>query len=364
MIRIGYLLIGILTSLSTFAQHTSIRARIGQGWYDMSQLKTLHQDAIKLSSPLVLRSTSTFPAYLNTQIQFVNHSADGRTGIGFVWDHVSTGGRLAYRDYSGELRSDQRLRAEGIGLLYEGIFPITHRLSLVPSAQLLLTFTTLKNNEYQRIYTQVSEATIDFNALGVGFTPGAALRYQVGAWSLDASIGYHLATAQGFYQTGNKDITLTHVADRTAIRPQWSGVRTSLTVGKSFGQSESGPVMVTEANRAQVMRYKGGLSPRFFVGLQSYSKLKHLRPLLREHHDVELNTYYQAYQNQRILAGVVAAVGGALVGWPMGAFAGGGEFNQPMFITGMSLTTVSVILQEVAGGKARQLVRRYNALLH
>ncbi len=315
------------------------------------------------SNPLPLRSTSTFPAFLNTQLQFVNHSPDGRTTIGFVWDHVSTGGRLAYSDYTGELRSDQRLRAESVGATFERIIPVKSHLSIVPNTQLLFSFTSMQNEEYQRIYNQASSATANFNALGVGITPGVDLHFQSGPWLLNANVGYHLATAQAFHLVNNKDIKLTRLADQSAVKPQWSGVRIGFTVGRSFGTASADHVMITEASRDQLMSYRGGLSPRFVVGSQTYRKIKHINHLLQQQNNAQIHAYIEQYKSNAAGAFVLGIVGGAMVGWPVGTMLGGGKFNHSVFAVGMSVSTISLILQEVAGYKARKIVRRYNELL-
>ena len=351
----------VLTVTLVSAQHTSIRLRMGQGWYRMEELRGLHEDFIEMSSPLAVKSTSTFPAHLNTQLQFVNHSPNGRAAGGFVWSHSSTGGRLAYSDHTGELLSDQLLRTEGIGGFFECALPVTSHVFVVPNAQLLMTFTSLEAEEYLSVYGHSSSATAVFNAIGAGMSLGMALRYQRKSWSVEANLGYHLSTAEGFYGV-DESAKLVRTANQASVSPQWDGLRLGLTIGKSFGETTSEPLMATEENKHLMMRYQGGLSPCFYVGNDKYRKFKHINILLQEHKDIQLETYIEQYKSNAAGSVVLGIIGGAMVGWPMGNMLGGRKFNHTLFAVGMSTSTVSLILQEVAGYKARKITSRYNEL--
>ena len=350
----------LLVALPALGQYTSFRARVGYGSYDMSDLKLLHQDLMSIYN-VPIKATSAFPAYYNWQIQFMNHSRDGLNGLGFVWGHVSTGGRLAYSDYSGELRSDQLVRAENIGGMYERIIPVTENWSVVPAVQLLLTFTSMKSEELNRVYDYSSINSIQFDAIGGGITPEVGVRYRLGSLLVNAHIGYHLATSRELYRKGT-GATYLFRSNGVRIKPQWDGLRGGITLGKTFGKFDSTPLPISNEGSQQLV-YQGGLFPHLYFGTHRVKRMSELRALVREQNDEQLGIAFQKYRSNCILSNVFAMVGGFMVGWPVGAMVGGDEFNQEMFVAGMSITSLAMLLQEVAGIKARKVTKRYNALV-
>ncbi|MEQ9437989.1 MAG: hypothetical protein RIG62_03035 [Cyclobacteriaceae bacterium] len=350
----------LLVALPALGQYTSFRARVGYGSYDMSDLKLLHQDLMSIYN-VPIKATSAFPAYYNWQIQFMNHSRDGLNGLGFVWGHVSTGGRLAYSDYSGELRSDQLVRAENIGGMYERIIPVTENWSVVPAVQLLLTFTSMKSEELNRVYDYSSINSIQFDAIGGGITPEVGVRYRLGSLLVNAHIGYHLATSRELYRKGT-GATYLFRSNGVRIKPQWDGLRGGITLGKTFGEINDTPFINLNEDNSRLI-YKGGLVPGFYLGTHRFAKPKQILPLIQRYHDEQLILYYKEYRSNYILANIVATIGGAMIGWPMGSSFGGGEFNQPMFVAGISFVTIGMLIQEGASSKARKIAQRYNFLL-
>ena len=362
MLRVNcLLLLWLFVTIPLFGQYTSIRTRAGYGGYGMNDLKEWHRDIENGSLPIA--STSTFPAYLNLQIQFVNHSPDKQIGLGFVWDHVSTGGRLAYSDYSGELQADQFLNAESIGALYERNLLITERLSVVPSVQLLFTFTSLQYEEYLHTSAEVSSTTVLFQSFGAGVSPEVTFRYKIGSWMFSVGGGYHISASQPLAHVGYSRVPLSFIDySPIDIKPQWSGLRAGITLGKTFGEVNGKPLIVLGEDNNRLI-YKGGLIPRFCIGSHQLKKPGQIKPLITMQHDEQLNVYFQEYRTNFILGNILGAIGGTMIGWPIGASFGGEEFNQPMFIAGMSFTTLGMIFQELASDKARKVAQRYNFLL-
>ena len=102
----------------------SIRASIVQGSYNMTDLHDLLDEIIGdyTAEGIALKATSDFPAYYTTQIQLLKYITS-KYQIGLVWQHLSTGARLHYSDYSGSIFTDLFVNSEAVGFKY-GLFLI------------------------------------------------------------------------------------------------------------------------------------------------------------------------------------------------------------------------------------------------
>jgi hypothetical protein len=60
---------------------------------------------------------------------------------------------------------------------------------------------------------------------------------------------------------------------------------------------------------------------------------------------------------------VAGGVGGFLIGFPIGSSLGGGEFNAPMFYSGLGVLAVALVLSKVADNHLVKAVEKYNGVL-
>jgi hypothetical protein len=60
---------------------------------------------------------------------------------------------------------------------------------------------------------------------------------------------------------------------------------------------------------------------------------------------------------------VPAAAGGFMLGWPVGAALAGGDFNAPLFFTGVGVAAVGMALGKYASNRLATAAEKYNAAL-
>src|SRR5690606_14955447 len=60
---------------------------------------------------------------------------------------------------------------------------------------------------------------------------------------------------------------------------------------------------------------------------------------------------------------VLSTAGGLLIGFPVGSALAGGDFNTPVFLSGVGLATVGLVLSKLSDNRLVRSVKAYNAAL-
>ncbi len=95
-----------------YGQSVEISGAVGVGSYRMSDLKDW-QNLLVIINALPLEKTESFPVFVNFSGSISYHRKN--LGVGLIAFSESTGGRLAYSDFSGSLFSDQLLSSIAVG---------------------------------------------------------------------------------------------------------------------------------------------------------------------------------------------------------------------------------------------------------
>ncbi|WP_433901951.1 hypothetical protein [Sphingobacterium puteale] len=196
---------------------------IGYGNYKMEGMKTeliRIQEELKQQFPLSIAITDNFPGYV-IHTAGINYKS-GRHELGTNFTYLSTAGRLAYSDYSGELVDKINLNAFRIGMVYRSYF---HQLALNKNNRLAffaevspgLTFTKTKTKAYTK--TAATEIKLDekygFNSTSTSLSvlPQLGLKYE-----LPYGLGLHIS--------GGYDIEMEGSLNQNEnVKVDWSGVR-------------------------------------------------------------------------------------------------------------------------------------------
>lgn len=102
-----------LCGTGAHAQKFVVSANAGYATFGLKSLKEQQRDMAK-DMPVQGRVVQSFPGYLNYSVDFTWQRDS--VYFGLMFGHTSTGGRIAYADYSGYSRIDHKL-----GMYYYGI---------------------------------------------------------------------------------------------------------------------------------------------------------------------------------------------------------------------------------------------------
>lgn len=225
------LLLLTLLPLSLFAQHWRFEFQTGAGSYALKDLKELQEDFL-YDIPARARIVNDFPPYLYTR--FSGHYELQRIGMGLSYGHYSTGSRIHYSDYSGEVSVKQLIRSNLLGFPFT--FVMTHevkktdfRLRLEPG----INFTKLEIRQSMRILDASDESKYVFTSASINIYCGLSFNYHFKLLDLGTELGYAIDTGGSLYLDGDKNAKLINMAG-DPIKSNLSGLRAAIVLAHMF----------------------------------------------------------------------------------------------------------------------------------
>ncbi|MGH7598526.1 MAG: hypothetical protein ACREOI_19390 [bacterium] len=235
------LLASTIRPLPVFGQN-EISLRIKGGWntYAMTDLKalqieartTLRQDQVRA------RITEYFPPYLSLQgalIFSVYQSHWGSVNVGGFPESLSTGGRVHYQDYSGEVRFDQVISGISLGGLCEFELKQSKKFSWRFAAELSVISSSLENEPLLRIGQNTVSEKIIFNSLAIAFQPRLAPTIKLGSMLWGLHLGYQFSAPATLKWSEDSRGYLVN-ANNQKVKSDWSGLRTGIWIGYNFNK--------------------------------------------------------------------------------------------------------------------------------
>lgn len=225
-------LCSLLFSGITNAQHLlSFRAKVTYNSFDAYGLKEMQEEILdELRLKFIPVSTvESFPPYYGMQFQlFIPVKDSARLNVGTYFEEFSTGGRIHYKDYSGEIGVDQILSAKATGLILERVLDMKNNLAMSLSFGVSLIWAKLQTKSMLRIYESRSEDSMEFTNFTLGFLPGVAISYNFYEFALIGSASYQLCMSSGFDYKGE---IIKKQKNGEVIRPGMEGIRFGLGLG-------------------------------------------------------------------------------------------------------------------------------------
>jgi hypothetical protein len=230
--HITLIFFALIVALSGHAQ-IRISYSVGYGTYkmdDMHKLLDASLSSIQIQLPPGVGITDKFPGY-------ITHSLDAtyylkRHELGVKGTYMTTGGKVAYSDYSGKYYEKLTLNGFRVGALYRFYFLKTHigtlPFSLYGEVSPAITFTSLK---YKALLSlpkyEISESNeedpISTKEMGYSVQPLIG-----GQLFLTHNIFFSLSAGYDF-EFGSKLSTTNNM-----LRADWTGLRVNIGVGYSF----------------------------------------------------------------------------------------------------------------------------------
>lgn len=231
LILLTAVLLVLNTTIALAQQPAELKAVLGYGTYSMRELKNMQASAAA-NTAVNAKVTDNFPAYFNYGLKYLfNSPVDDRYGL--VAEVGSTGGRLAYADYSGSYREDLLLRYGRFGVVVESHRELPKGFTAKIGMELSVVFSRLVYEGELVVYKggSVSE-TYTFVSMGGAVQPTIALERKVGPINLGLQAGASLGASEVFHLKDNRDAKLIDSAkDNEKISPNWNGLRVGFYVG-------------------------------------------------------------------------------------------------------------------------------------
>jgi hypothetical protein len=210
---------------NAYGQRLKIEVGFGWGTYSMKDLKKLNESLLN-SYPVDPAITDDFPSghyYYTT----VSYAVNQNVSLGLVCNYNSTGSRINYKDYSGELKFDNIVSCYSPGLQAEFNLSSGKHFRLSQETNISFLFTKLKIRE--EILGQDNQ--LIFNSQSFGIEPGFVLSYIFKRIELSTKVGYLLDTKGKNKLKSNKDIILKDISTHEVVKNNWSGTRVSFSLG-------------------------------------------------------------------------------------------------------------------------------------
>lgn len=217
-----------------------IRASVGVGSYLMRDMKGLQQTILK-NTAFNAKITNRFPVYFNYSMKYLFASdTEGRLGI--VAEFGSTGGRVAYADYSGSYREDQLVQYRRIGAVMEHYQPLRNGLAILLGLEgSLLHSKLIHEGEVKLTRGDYYFQSYTFYSWGAAIQPYLSFEKKAGPVKLGLQAGATMNISKTFHLEESRRAFLVN-PDRNneQVSPDWTGLRLGIYAGIPLSREKSG----------------------------------------------------------------------------------------------------------------------------
>lgn len=224
------------TAYSQFARSVCVKG--GYNFFSMSDLKNFQhglQDDL-IQQGIGAKITDSYPGHYGfqagLQIPLALLSAKEIRIGGFI-DFTSTGGRVHYSDYSGEIKIDQKATAISLGATISFSAYTKDIFQLYFDLNARIIFSKFKNEFSSRLFDETETQTLDFSSVSFGFEPTLVPSINVYPFNFGLSFSYMLAlpTTLQFSEYDDANL-LDKNGDEVTI--DWSGFKLGLVAKYLF----------------------------------------------------------------------------------------------------------------------------------
>ncbi len=206
------------------AQSIRIEMGSGMGSFKMDDLKELNATYLKLL-PVKAKITDDFPAQPFYNVAVIYQTASN-VYYGLTGSYASTGSRVSYKDYSGELLFDNVLTSYSPGIRAGWQFA-GNKISFAAENTLSYSFSGLKMNE--KILTTEEKRLFLSNSIQT--EPGLRFSYRLSIIELSVKAGY-LIDFKGENQPDGESDQVLYLSDsKNKVKNDWSGFRLGASLG-------------------------------------------------------------------------------------------------------------------------------------
>lgn len=223
----------VLLLLGSVPAAGQVRAslRIGYGSYSMQELKGFQSQLAKQVDDYRMRITDRFPSYL-----YYEGAVVVPLGEEFFYAanvaYGSTGGRVHYSDYSGELKFDQLLKYVSAGASIGVTTGNSNKYVFAFSLRPAIVLTRFDLDLLSRIGDRKEAESFGFRSTTITLQPECSLTRRFGRLRIEAAVGYNFDILKGKLLLRNDKEVYLLDASGNPVHAEWSGAR--LAVGMSY----------------------------------------------------------------------------------------------------------------------------------
>jgi hypothetical protein len=216
--------LALMTFYFSGAQQVRIEAEAGFGSFSMNDLKQLNSTYLSVL-PVKAKITDDFPIqpYFTGALLYRTPKT---FYFGPVLGFASTGSRISYKDFSGELVFDNILSSLYGGLRF-GFVLSEKKLRISQENNITYSISWLKM--YEKVLTQ--EDTRRFKSMSPQFEPGLKVSWTVNRFEIGAKAGYMIDFKGKNKLSDDPEQYLIMGDDKKQVTNNWSGFRLGMTLG-------------------------------------------------------------------------------------------------------------------------------------
>jgi hypothetical protein len=206
-------------------------ASVGYGTYSMQELKK-HQQELEMHIPVDAKITTSFPGYWYYQVGAGYHFRSNFF-IGCSINYGSTGGKLHYQDYSGEIGWEHKVKYVSVALPFGWRLPFQQnklnlQFELSPTVYLGNTHLAFERN----VNTWVDPQSVEFKSMNFGLQPAIQLERKMGPVMIFTQVGYYIDVYRSNLTVKDNDEYYLLNDHGDEVHADFSGLRA--TVGVAF----------------------------------------------------------------------------------------------------------------------------------
>jgi hypothetical protein len=232
------ILFAILNS-TAFCQHSvTFFGMMSYNSYSMGDLEGIQNELLNDMNDLNIPTeiTESFPAYFGYEFGFlipVIDTAGNIFSIGGFIEHGSTGGRIHYQDYSGEVGSDQFAVETSIGTMIDYQIKLDEYFNIGLNFAIGYTVSSFSVTSYLQIGEESAEDELNFSSYSFSFEPGIVPSMNLLGMQFGISLSYLVYIPSNLEFDGYSEAYLINKSgDKVNIN--WSGFRLGLLLSVSL----------------------------------------------------------------------------------------------------------------------------------
>jgi hypothetical protein len=216
----------------SYAQRFEVISSIGYSQYQMHDLKTIQEitlNDIVLPAKIVDKFPGTLHYSGELRLTFDKFS------VGFSYLFLTSGSRISYSDYSGEIRLDLTVINHSLGpsLMYQ--FFKKEKFRIGSRLQFPLMFSQINEKDYIRLLDESNSDKLRFYSLSCGFFPSIETYYKLSRINLGLRVGY-LIDSKGRL-ADDRELTI-YLNNKDYLTTDWSGLHIDLLLSLTIFESK------------------------------------------------------------------------------------------------------------------------------
>lgn len=231
--RLLALSIIILSVATAHGQYFRIGAGSTYGTYSMKGLKEFQQETLPAINFVPVKIVESFPSGFGYDINLSYSKSNFQ--LGGYYSFCSTGGRIHYRDYSGEIKFDQVVDGNSIGVSTMWKVNLSENYNLFLGFRSGLTISNLNVNNSISLGNQTAEnISYLFKSINLNISPSIEYEYLINDFILFASLRYEANLAKSSFNLNGDQNIFIELDNGENLKADWNGVRISIGIKYRF----------------------------------------------------------------------------------------------------------------------------------